>query len=356
MPPTKSANQNLHRAKAAQKDEFYTQLNDIAEEMRHYKEHFKEKTIYCNCDDPRISNFFHYFAFGFKGLGLKKLLTTCYKNQNPDLFSQNLAEKAIYIEYKRDENGHLIPYPEYMKSIQGIPLYKGEKNNPNMPKPEDIGIGHLDGDGDFKSEECIKFLKRADIVVTNPPFSLFREYVAQLIKYEKKFIIIGNMNAITYKEIFKFIKENKLWLGVSIHSGDREFGVPDSYPLQAASNRIDHDGKKYIRVKGVRWFTNLDYLKRYEDLPLYKKYTPEEYPKYDNYDAINVSKTHEIPKDYEGVMGVPISFLDKYNPEQFEIVAEMVTTKVSEFNFGYPYIDGKKKYARILIKNKKVQK
>ena len=179
----------------------------------------------------------------------------------------------------------------------------------------------LDGDGDFRSEESIAFLKEADIVVTNPPFSLFREYVAQLIEYNKKFLIIGNINAVTYKEIFPLIKANKMWLGRSIHSGDREFRVPDDYPLNASGTRIDEEGKKYIRVKGVRWYTNLDYEARHDNLILYKHYTPEEYPKYDNYDAINVDKTNEIPNDYDGVMGVPITFLDKYNPDQFEIVA-----------------------------------
>lgn len=198
-----------------------------------------------------------------------------------------------------------------------------------MPDWDKVDVKPLHGDGDFRSAECIELLKQADIVVTNPPFSLFREYVAQLIAYNKKFLIIGNQNAITYKEIFPLIKGNKLWLGCSIHSGDREFGVPDDYPLMAANSRIDENGKKYIRVKGVRWFTNLDYKERHEELILYKRYNPEEYPKYDNYDAINVDKTADIPCDYDGVMGVPITFLDKYNPEQFEIV---------EFRKG---IDGK---------------
>ncbi len=293
----KSSNSNLKKAKAAQKDEFYTQLSDIERELGHYKEHFKNKVVFCNCDDPRVSNFFHYFSYNFEHLGLKKLITTCYKNQQPDLFSENKSEKAIYLEYTGDKNGDKIP------------------------NPEEIGIKHLNSDGDFRSPECIKLLKQADIVITNPPFSLFREYVAQLIEYNKKFIIIGNLNAITYKEIFKLIKENKIWFGHSIHSGDREFGVPDSYPLNAASSRIDKNGNKYIRVKGVRWFTNLDYEERHEDLILFKKYNKTEYPKYDNYDAINIDITKNIPMDYEGAMGVPITFMDKYNPEQFEIIA-----------------------------------
>ena len=355
-------NKNLHLAKNAKKDEFYTQLTDIEKELRHYREHFKDKVVYCNCDDPRVSDFFHFFSYNFEHLGLKKLITTCYKNQNPDLFSQNEVERAIYIEYKRDKNGKLIPYPEYMDRISKECLYQGDKNNPNIPKPEDIGIGFLQGNGDFRSEECIELLKQADIVVTNPPFSLFRQYVAQVREYEKKFVIIGNINAIAYKEIFKLIKENKLWLGASIHSGDREFGIPNDYPLKAAGYRIDENGKKFIRVKGVRWFTNLDFRERHEDLILYKKYSHEEYPQYDNYDAINVDKTNEIPIDYEGMMGVPITFIDKYNPDQFEILGIMNTgeenkgIRYKNTPHGRPIIKGVEKYMRVLIKNKKVEK
>ncbi len=292
----KNDNSSLGRAKKQKKDEFYTRLEDIERELAHYKEHFRGKTVLCNCDDPRVSNFFHYFSYQFERLGLKRLITTCYKNQERDLFSQNASERAIWLEYTGDKNGNRIP------------------------DPAEIGIRYLKGDGDFRSEECIELLKQADIVVTNPPFSLFREYVAQLVKYDKKFLIIGNVNAVKYKEIFPLIQANKLWMGVSIHSGDREFGVPDDYPLYAASYRVDENGKKYIRVKGVRWFTNLDYLSRHDEMILWKEYTPEEYPTYLNYDAIEVSKTSEIPKDYDGKMGVPITFLDKYNPDQFEIV------------------------------------
>ena len=295
----KSSNKNLHKASKAKKDEFYTQLVDIEKELKHYKKHFKGKVVYCNCDDPRVSNFFHYFSYNFEKLGLKKLITTCYKNQQIDLFSQNDSEKAIYLEYQ------------------------GDKSKNNVPDIEEIGIKHLKSDGDFRSEESIELLKQADIVATNPPFSLFREYVAQLIKYNKKFVIIGNLNALTYKEIFKLIKENKMWLGPSIHSGDREFGVPKDYPLTAASSRIDENGNKYIRVKGVRWYTNLDHEERHENLILYKTYygNEDKYPKYKNYDAINIDLTKDIPMDYDGAMGVPITFMDKYNPDQFEIIA-----------------------------------
>lgn len=322
------ANKNLNQAKTAKKDEFYTQLADIENELKHYKEHFKGKTVLCNCDDPRISNFFHYFSYNFEKLGLKRLITTCYKNQNRDLFSNNDSEKAIWLEYFGDRNGNLVP------------------------DPEEIGINYFEGDGDFRSPECIELLKQADIVVTNPPFSLFREYLAQLVDYDKRFLIIGNVNAISYKEIFSLIKGNKLWLGASIHSGDREFGVPQDYPLNAAGCRQDENGNKYIRVKGVRWFTNLDYKERHDDLILFKKYSQEEYPKYDSYDAINVDKTSDIPFDYDGIIGVPITFMDKYSPEQFEIVG---LDRYVEDNpkYGHRFtINGKETYARILIRRR----
>ena len=290
-------NRNLHAANRAKKDEFYTQLADIENELRHYTSHFRGATVYCNCDDPRVSNFFHYFAYNFRRLGLKKLITTCYKNQQMNMFSQHDTEKAIWLEYD------------------------GTENETGVPTAEDIGMHPLEGDGDFRSAECIELLKQADIVVTNPPFSLFREYVAQLVAYDKKFLIIGNMNATTYKEIFPLFQDNRIWYGASIKSGDREFGVPEHYPLTAATSRVDEYGKRYIRVKGVRWFTNLDHSKRHDELILWKKYSPEEYPTYDNYDAINVDKTREIPVDYAGAMGVPISFLDRHNPEQFEIIS-----------------------------------
>lgn len=318
---------DLHKAKKAKKDEFYTQLSDIEKELKNYKKHFKNKVVYCNCDDPRTSNFFHYFSHNFEKLGLKKLIATCYKSQNIDLFSKKDSKQAIYLEYTGDKNGN------------------------NEPDPKEIGIKYLKGDGDFRSEESIELLKEADIVVTNPPFSLFREYVSQLVEYEKKFLIIGNVNAITYKEIFPLIKEDKLWLGLSIKSGDREFQVPDDYPLKASTTRIDKEGNKFIRVKGVRWFTNLEYKERHEDLILYKKYNSDEYPKYDNYDAINIDKTKEIPMDYEGVMGVPITFLDKHNPEQFEIIRFRKGNDNKDLS-----INGKCPYFRILIKNKKVVK
>ena len=282
------ANKDLNKAKAAKKDEFYTRLEDIELELKHYRHHFKGKTVLCNCDDPRCSNFFRYFTLNFEILGLKKVIATCYKNQDVDLFSQHECEKAVY------------------------QIYEGDKNHNRKVDEDEIEVKYLEGDGDFRSKECVALLEEADIVVTNPPFSLFREFVSFLVQHNKKFLIIGNINAITCKEIFPLVKDNKLWLGASIHSGDREFQVPDDYPLQASGWRVDEDGKKYIRVKGVRWFSNLDYDERYEDIPLFKKYTPQEYPTYDNYDAIEVSKTCDIPCDYFGAMGVPITFLDKF--------------------------------------------
>ena len=326
-----SSSQNFHTAKRQRNDDFYTQLSDIENELRHYRHHFEGKVVYCNCDDPKISNFYHYFSHNFNFLGLKKLVTTCYKSRQYDLFSSHHHENSVWLECR------------------------GVRNESSSYIPSEPVIRHLNGDGDFSSEECIELLKQADIVVTNPPFSLFRAYVAQLVEHRKKFLIIGNMNAITYKEIFPLIKDQKIWLGASIKSGDREFGVPDHYPLTAATYRVDESGRKFVRVKGVRWFTNLDYQQRHEDLILYRKYSPEEYPKYDNYDAIEVSKTAHIPVDYGEKMGVPISFLDKYNPDQFEIVGmdrpliTELTGKQSRFR-----INGREMYARIVIRNKEL--
>ena len=288
------ANKNLNKAKEAKKDEFYTQLEDINNELRHYREHFRDKTVLCNCDDPRVSNFFTYFAYNFEFLGLKKLITTCYKNQDIDLFSQNKSEQAVYL------------------------VYEGDKNGDRIPNAEEIGVRPLKGDGDFRSRECIELLKEADIVVTNPPFSLFREYVAQLMEYGKKFLIVGNQNAIKYKEIFPLLKTNKVWLGYQF--GDMKFKVPDSYEPRETRFWIDETGQKWRSLGNICWFTNLDIRKRHEDIFLYKHYSPEEYPTYENYDAIEVAKTELIPMDYDGIMGVPITFMDKYNPAQFEIL------------------------------------
>ncbi len=291
-----ATNRSLRQARRAKSDEFYTVLSDIERELRHYQHHFKGKTVLCNCDDPRVSNFFHYFAYNFEKLGLKSLITTCYKNQNADLFSRNDSDTAIFLKYD------------------------GDKNQNGVPDPDEIGVTNLKGDGDFRSEECIELLKQADIVVTNPPFSLFREYVSQLIEYDKKFLIIGTWNAITYKEIFPLIKDNKLWIGINSNRNFSGFIVPEHYPLHGTEARIDENGNRIVSSNNTCWFTNLDIAKRHEELILYREYDPDEYPTYDNYDAIEVSKTKDIPIAYDGVMGVPITFLNNYNPAQFEIL------------------------------------
>ena len=290
----KNGNKQLGRAKRAKEDEFYTQLSDIENELRHYKEHFRGKTVLCNCDDPRVSNFFHYFAYQFEALGLKRLITTCYKNQTPDLFSQHDCERAISL------------------------VYDGDKNGNRVPDPEEIGIHELQGDGDFRSAECIELLMQADIVVTNPPFSLFREYVAQLMQFGKKFLILGSQNNITYKEVFPLFIENRIWLGYK--AGDMAFRVPaDSEPRETRFWQ-DESGQKWRSFGNICWYTNLDIPKRHEELDLFRLFDPEMYPRYDNFDAIEVGRVEDIPCDYYGSMGVPLTFLDKHNPDQFEIL------------------------------------
>lgn len=366
---TTASNSNLRKANKAKKDEFYTQLVDIEKELKHYKEQLKGKVIYCNCDDPFESNFFKYFILNFNHLGLKKLITTSFK-PSPIANTELVLQPSLF-----GDDPKIVSKKEELKGRPKVTANKfiitdvGDVNGDGAYDIKDVAEqlkanknnewSPLECDGDFRSPECIELLKESDIVVTNPPFSLFREYVAQLVEYKKKFLIIGNVNAITYKECFKLIKNNEMWLGASIHSGDREFQVPDDYPLNAAGSRIDKHGNKYIRVKGVRWFTNLDYKERHEDLALYKKYNSEEYPKYDNYDAINVDKTADIPVDYKGAMGVPITFLDKYNPKQFEIIDgigrySMIDGPTKETIGTYlTEVGGQPKYARVIIKNRK---
>lgn len=322
--PKKSS---LNAAKSAKKDEFYTQLSDVEKELKHYTPHFKDKVVYCNCDDPRVSAFFHYFSYNFERLQLKKLITTCYKNQNIDLFTESNSEQAVYLIYEGDQNGNRVP------------------------DLNEIQVKSLKGNGDFRSQECVELLKEADIVVTNPPFSLFRDYVAQLIEFKKSFLIIGNQNAITYKDIFKLFKENKIWLGYQ--SGGMSFKVPPYYEPRETGYWVDERGQKWRSFGNICWYTNLPTRKRNEKLILFKNYKQNEFPKYDNYDAINVDKVKEIPIDYPGLMGVPITFLDKYNPDQFEIIGldeplmGMLTGKVSRFK-----INSKKLFARIVIKHK----
>jgi hypothetical protein len=290
---------HLNAAKSGKNDEFYTVLSDIEKELRHYARHFRNQTVLCNCDDPRVSNFFKYFLNNFEKLGLKELITTCYQNDKPDLFSQHKLDKGIYLKYSGEQKGQRLPDPAKVK-----------------PRP-------LKADGDFRSEECINLLMAADIIVTNPPFSLFREYVAQLVEHGKKFLIVGNWNAITYKEVFKLVQENKLWIGINSNRNFSGFIVPSNYPLHGTEARIDEEGNRIVSSNNTCWLTNLDNSKRHEPLILYRSYNKKDYPKYDNYDAIEVSATNEIPQDYAGIMAVPITFLNKYNPDQFEILGIM---------------------------------
>ncbi|HHN3503350.1 TPA: adenine-specific methyltransferase EcoRI family protein [Legionella pneumophila] len=325
----KTSNNGLNLARSAKKDEFYTQLKDIEKELKHYKPHFKDKTVFCNCDDPDESNFWRYFEMNFENLGLKKLISTHYHESRPtykqELFIDEVGERR-FIRTDLEQNG------------------------------------------DFRSPESVAVLKESDICVTNPPFSLFREFIAQLIELDKQFLVIGSINSVTTKEIFPLIKDKKLWIGQSIRSGDREFRVPDDYPLQAAGYRVDDQGNKYIRVKGVRWFTNMDYPERHKNIELSCKYNddPSKYPIYENFNAIEVGKVKDIPIDYNGIMGVPITFLDKYSPDQFEIVMlangnarTNVSFKVlSEVGYrphpcdkgGVGIINGRRVYARVLIR------
>ena len=331
-----AGNKSLGDAKNAKKDEFYTQLCDIEAELKHYTRFFKGKTVLCNCDDPYESNFFYYFASRFNDLGLKKLIATCYDGSpvaytQLDLFGEefNAETQSRRGGRARSPSAPNDPKPRHERRAYKIVITEvGDENGDGTVDIADVEyliknrknvLTRLNGNGDFRSPECVELLKEADVVVTNPPFSLFREYVAQLVQYKKKFLIIGNQNAITYKDVFSLIIRNEIWLGASIHNGDREFRVPNDYNI-SSNYRYDEHGNKYVRVRGPRWFTNLDYRERHSDIVLVRHYTPEEYPKYANYDAIEVSKTADIPCDYYGEMGVPITFLDKYNPDQFEII------------------------------------
>ncbi|MBQ9773859.1 MAG: adenine-specific methyltransferase EcoRI family protein [Clostridia bacterium] len=342
-----AGNENLNKANKAKNDEFYTQLSDIENELSHYRAHFHGKVVLCNCDDPYESNFFKYFAMNFNFLGLKKLIATCYDSspiagEQLSIFPERHPYKVEITEVV-DENGDGaidLADVEY--------LLKSKRNTIKKLKS-----------GDFRSAECVKLLKQADIVATNPPFSLFREYVSQLIEYDKKFIIIGNQNAITYKEIFPLLKDNKMWLGYGFHAGNAYFRIVEKNGNQYA-NGVYNSETGLVKFRNCVWFTNVDIDKRHEHLLLYKQYTPEEYPRYDNYDAINVDKVSEIPMDYDGVMGVPITFIDKYNPEQFEILG-CTESEGKGFSNGLwkeeskvaqPLINRQRVYKRIFIRKK----
>lgn len=323
----KATNTLLQKAKRSKCDEFYTLLPDIESELQHYKHHFKDKVVYCNCDDPRNSNFYRYFAVHFHDLGLKKLIASCYREMQMDLFGAETKESGFYYVYTGSDSEQCIP--------------------------SDSDLVYFNGDGDFRSQECIALLEQADIVVTNPPFSLFREYIAQLIRYNKAFLTIGNINAITYKEIFSLIKANKVWLGVNLGRGISGFTVPESYELYGTETRIDKNGNRIISPNNCLWLTNMDNAKRNEKITLTKHYIGNEsvYQRYDNYDGINVNKTQDIPMDYSGYMGVPITFLHKYNPEQFEIIRFRKGDDGKDLS-----INGKCPYFRIVIRNRKTSK
>ena len=313
----KVTNDLLQKAKKLKNDEFYTQISDIEKELQYYKAHFEDKIVYCNCDDPHTSNFFKYFVLNFQELKIKKVIASCYKEQTVDSFDTENFENGYFAEYAGDK----------------------------------IEINYFKGDGDFRSMESIELLKQSDIVVTNPPFSLFRDYVAQLVKYQKKFLIIGNINAITYKEIFKLIQDNRAWLGVHLGRGISGFIVPEHYELYGTETKIDFLGNRIISPNNCLWLTNLDNFKRQEDIVLTKSYfgNEKDYPKYDNYDGIHIDKTQNIPLDYNGYMGVPITFLHKFNPDQFEIVKFRKGNNEKDLS-----INGKCPYFRILIRNKRI--
>lgn len=334
------ANRNLNAAKRAKKDEFYTQLPDIERELHHYWPHFRGKTVLCNCDDPYESNFFKYFALRFNQLGLRRLLCTCY-NGSP----VRGTELLLHFDGEADEPKRQA----YMVDIHAVPDLNGDGavdlTDVRLLLENDRNALRLLQTGDFRSAECVALLHEADVVVTNPPFSLFREYVGQLMDYDKKFLIVAPQNAITYKEIFPLIQANRIWLGFK--SGDMAFKVPADSEPRTTRYWVDEGGQKWRSLGNICWFTNLDHTKRHEELDLVCRYNPDDYPKYDNYDAIEVSKVVDIPCDYDGVMGVPITFLDKYNPEQFEIVKFRKGNDEKDLS-----IKGKCPYFRILIRNK----
>jgi hypothetical protein len=367
-------NEALHKANVAKKDEFYTQYNVIEKEVAAYLEFnpnvFRGKTILLPCDDPEWSNFTKYFAQNFERFGLKKLISTSFA---PDSKKCKIAYQPSLFE-KRDSHF------DAKKTTSKGKIYTLSHDITGDGKIDvnDLEWDYLEGDGDFRSKEITKLRDEADIIVTNPPFSLFREFIAWILEAKKQFLIIGNLNAITYKEVFPYLKNNDIWLGPSIHSGDREFGIPQNYPLTAANYRVDGKGNKFIRVKGVRWYTNIDHGRRHQPLSLMRmgenlKFSKHKeirergsYEHYDNYDAIDVPYTDAIPSDYEGIMGVPISFMDKYCPEQFEIIGSdyevgeriILDVAIKEWTgkFDRGYINGKRFYSRLLIRNKNIAK
>lgn len=357
-----TGNASLNHAFIQKKDEFYTQYEDIEKEIVNYPGRFNDKTVLCNCDDPFESAFFRYFVLNFEELGLKKLISTCYAESSlagleyPLAFNSTTPHRPYKAEVTQVPEPTELLRPDGSLDIEA--LFALKSNTLNL----------LHGDGDFRSDECKELLDQADIVVTNPPFSLFRDYIKQLEQYKKKYIILGNINAATYKEIFPLFRDDKIWYGESIRSGDRKFYVRNDYPLNASGCGIDENGRRFIRVKGVRWFTNIENGRRHESLQLTEHYTAGAYPKYDNYDVIDINRTARIPADYPGIMGVPITFLDKYCPEQFQIVMlangnartniepaileEVGYMPHPEDRGGVGMLNGKRAYARIFIRRR----
>ena len=342
-----AGNSNLHMSRSDKTDEFYTELSLIEKELKYYRAFFKGKVILCNCDDPYESNFFKYFAINFNMLGIKKLIATCY-------VGSPIADMQLSLFDYEQEEEKTTKSPHKIE-ISEVKDYNND-GRINLADVEYLLENHkntltpLQGDGDFRSAECIELLKQADIIVTNPPFSLFREFMAQLIKFEKSFLIIGNQNAVTYCEIFPLIRDNKIWLGY--HSGNYWFKVPNYYEERKYRFKIDENGQKWRSLGNICWFTNITFEKRHENIILYKKYSPDVYPKYDNYDAIEVSKVADIPCDYYGIMGVPVTFLTKYNPNQFEILGDSRYHDGQDFTDDINIINGKALYRRILIRRK----
>ena len=354
---TGGGNSKLHKAKAAKNDEFYTQFDDIAAELQYYWQHFEGKTVYCNCDDPYESNFCKYFILKFNSLKIKRLITTSYVKsaiQNKELSLYDYepeSEKTTKSPHKID-----ITYvPDWVKTLDDVKKFLEEEKL----------VVKLNGSGDFASPECVELLKQSDIVCTNPPHSLFRKYIDLIVKHEKKFLVIGNLNAVKYKEIFPLIKNNKIWFGATCFTGGAAYFIADEnrfdpHQMSSKKNAYSKNGKFYWRVNGVRWYTNLDHKKRHERIDLVLSYDSKKYPKYDNYDAININKCSEIPFDYDGIMGVPISFMDKYNPSQFEIIwttdrggdGMLENIKLPAERYDAPTINGKGIYTRFLIKRK----
>ena len=340
-----SDNSPLHLARRQKRDEFYTQLSDIENELRHYKEHFQGKVVYCNCDDPYESNFFKYFAANFNALGLKKLIGTGYVD------SPIQGEQLALREIEGLKKNGIRPYRTDIIQVRDLDGdgAVGLSDVEYLLRNDSYATAYLKDSGDFRSEESIQLLKQADIVVTNPPFSMFREYVAQLMEHQKKFVIIGPWNAVTYKEIFPLLKENRFWLGYGFAAGNAYFSVPPDTTEYAAGVYDEKTG--LVKFRNVTWFTNLDHSKRHEELILYRKYSPSEYQKYDAYDIINVDRVTDIPVDYDGAMGVPITFLDKHNPDQFEILGIANSARWIGYEC-FTLIQGKKIYNRLLIRRR----